>query len=155
MFKTIIKATYSAFISIVLISLILAGWTGYTFISQPSKSSEIVKLIQNIYSSQKTVLLEVIDLSRILIKDKSDSIGYENNDLLVETKLKPNLEDNSKLDKSQVAEDNGDNALGIVIEPSLPEVSENSLPELIEKPFVLEQDEFLMPEIDMEMDMNS
>ena len=34
MIKTIIRAIYSAFISIVLISIILAGWTGYTFISQ-------------------------------------------------------------------------------------------------------------------------
>ena len=49
MIKTIIRAMYSAFISIVLFSIFLAGWTGYAFISQPTNSDEIINVIQDMY----------------------------------------------------------------------------------------------------------
>ena len=81
MIKTIIKAIYSAFVSIILISIVLAGWTGYVFVSQSSKSDEIIKVIQDIYSSQKSVLVDVIDLSKILIKDTTADNDYKNNDI--------------------------------------------------------------------------
>ena len=77
MFKTIIRVMYSAFISIVLISIFLAGWTTYSFISQASKSTEISKVIQDIYVSQKSVLVDVIELSKILIKDTSNNNNNE------------------------------------------------------------------------------
>ena len=48
MIKTIIRAMYSAFIFIVLFSIILTGWTGYAFISQPTNSDEIINCIKNI-----------------------------------------------------------------------------------------------------------
>ena len=69
MIKTIIRAMYSAFISIVLISIILSGWTCFAFISQPTKSGEIINLIQDMYEGQKSVIINValdaveIDLS--------------------------------------------------------------------------------------------
>tara|TARA_B100001250_G_scaffold70492_1_gene56851 strand:+ start:91 stop:546 length:456 start_codon:yes stop_codon:yes gene_type:complete len=149
MIKTIIKAMYSAFISIVLISIVLAGWTSYTFISQSSKSSEIINVIQDIYSSQKSVVFDVIDLSKILLKDTSEITAKENNNLLAETQLLNDLEDISQLDGIQTSEDKGDNSLGIVIQPSLPEVSENRLSELIEEPLVKEKNDFLMSEMEM------
>ena len=154
MIKTIIKAINSAFISIVLISIILAGWTGYAFIAQASKSSEIIKVIQDIYSSQKAVFIDVIDLSKILMKETSKSIVIENNNLLDETQLPTYPEDNSQLDETSVSEDNGGNPLGIVIEPSLPEAGKNALPELIEDSLANENNEFSINEMEMEMEMN-
>ena len=154
MIKAIIKAMYSAFISIALISIVLAGWTSYTFIFQSSKSSEIIKVIQDMYASQKSVVIDVIDLSKILIKGTSESISNEKNNLSVETDLLKEIDDNSQLDDSLIAEDNGDNPLGIVIEPSLSEVSEKTLPEISEEPLADEQSEFSMNEMEIGMDMN-
>ena len=97
MIKTIIKAMYSAFISIALISIVLAGWTSYTFVFQSSKSSEIIKVIQDMYASQKSVVIDVIDLSKILIKGTSESIANEKNNLSVQTDLLKEIDKNSQL----------------------------------------------------------
>ena len=143
---------YSAFISIVLISIILAGWTCFAFISQPTKSGEIINVIQDMYKSQKSVIIDVVDLSKLLIKDKSERIASEDNNLLTESELLTNEEEKSLLDEPSILEDNGDNPLGIVIEPSLPEVIEENLPEISEGP--LDNDQSEVPMNEMEMDMN-
>ena len=149
MIKTIIKAMYSAFISIVLTSIILAGWTTYAFIFQSSKSIEISKVIQDMYASQKSVVIDVIDLSKILIKDKSKKITNENNNVLLEKEFLADREEDSLLDQSTITEDNGENPLGIIIQPSSPEVIENRLTEIIEEPLIKEQNEFLMSEMEI------
>ena len=154
MIKTIIKAMYSAFISIALISIVLAGWTSYTFVFQSSKSSEIIKVIQDMYASQKSVVIDVIDLSKILIKGTSESIANDKNNLSVQTDLLKEIDKNSQLDDSLIAEDNGDNPLGIVIEPSLPEVSEKTLPEISDETLIDEQSEVSMNQMEIGMDMN-
>ena len=154
MIKTIIRAMYSAFISIVLISIFLAGWTCVVFISQPIKSGEIINLIQDMYKSQKSVIIDVVDLSKLLIKDKSERIASEDNNLLTESELLTNEEDKSLLDEPSILEDNGDNPLGIVIEPSLPEVSEENLPEISLGPLDNDQSEVSMNEMEIGMDMN-
>ena len=152
MIKTIIKAMYSAFISIVLISIILAGWTCFAFISQPTKSGEIINLIQDMYEGQKSVIINVVDLSKLLIKDNSERIASEDNNLLTESELLIDQEDKSLLYEPSILEDNGDNSLGIVIEPSLPEVIDENLPEISEGP--LDNDQSEVPMNEMEMDMN-
>ena len=152
MIKTIIRAMYSAFISIVLISIILAGWTCFAFISQPTKSGEIINLIQDMYEGQKSVIINVVDLSKLLIKDNSERIASEDNNPLTESELLIDQEDKSLLDEPSILEDNGDNPLGIVIEPSLPEVIEENLPEISEGP--LDNDQSEVPMNEMEMDMN-
>tara|TARA_Y100001968_G_C19234674_1_gene656269 strand:- start:34 stop:492 length:459 start_codon:yes stop_codon:yes gene_type:complete len=151
MIKTIIKSIYAAFISIFIISIILFAWSAYAFVFQSSKSNEIIKVIQDMYLSQKSVVVDVIDLSKILIKDTSESISTENNYLFEETELITDQKENSQLDESPIDEDNGDNPLGIVIQPSLPEVGENSLPELIEEPLIMEQNDLSVNETDMNM----
>ena len=138
MIKTIIRVVYSAFISIVLVSILLAGWTAYSFVSQPSKSVELAKVIQDIYSSQKLVLVDVIDLSKILIKDSSNKITNKNKNISLEKELLKDKEEDSLLSQSTSIEDNGDNPLGIVIQPSLPEVND----EIIEEPLFNDQNEF-------------
>ena len=151
MIKTIIKAMYSAFVFIVLVSITLAGWTTYSFVFQSSKSNEISKVMQDLYDNQKSVAIDVIDLSKLLIKDTSESIVKKNNNLLEEKELLTGLEDNLKSNESPTTEDNGDNPLGIVIEPSLPEVSENRLPEIIEESLGNEQNEFSINKMEMDI----
>ena len=156
MIRTLIKAIYSAFISIVLISIVLAGWTTYAFLSQSSKSSEIINIIQDIYESQKSVVVDVIDLSKILIKDTNQSNVSEMANPLVKTESLKGLEDESESEESQldellINEDKGDNPLGIVIEPTLPEVDENLSPEIIEEQLVNEQNDFSMTGMDMDI----
>ena len=146
MIKTIIRAMYSAFISIVLFSIILTGWTGYAFISQPTNSDEIINVIQDMYESQKSVVIDVIDLSKLLIKYTSERIASEDNKLLTESELPTDLEGEHLLDESSIPEDNGDNPLGIVIEPTLPEVSFGPLDD--------DQSEVSMNEMGIGMDMN-
>ena len=154
MIKTIIRAMYFAFISIVLISIILAGWTFFAFISQPTKSGEIINVMQNMYKSQKSVIIDLVDLSKLLIKDKSERISSEDNNLLTESELLTNEQDKSFLDEPSIQEENGDNPLGIVIEPSLPEVSEENLPEISLGPLDNDQSEVSMNEMESGMDMN-
>ena len=154
MIKTIIRAMYSAFISIVLISIILAGWTCFAFISQPTKSGEIINLIQDMYAGQKSVIINVVDLSKLLIKDNSERNASEDNNLLTESELLIDQEDKSLLDEPSILEDNGDNPLGIVIEPSLPGVSEEDLPEISVEPLDSDQSEVSMNEMEIGMDMN-
>jgi len=154
MIKTIIRAMYSAFISIVLISIILAGWTCFAFISQSTKSVEIINVIQDMYESQKSVIIDVVDLSKLLIKDTSEKIASEDNNLLTESEFLTDQEDKSLFDKPSILEDNGDNPLGIVIEPSLPGVSEEDLPEISVEPLDSDQSEVSMNEMEIGMDMN-
>ena len=148
MFKTIIKAMYTAFISVVLVSLILAGWTTYSFIFKSSKSVQISKIIKDMYATQKSFFVDLIDLSKILISDTSIKITNENKIIVGETELEVDIEGESKLDQFPLTEDNGDNPLGIVIKPSLSESSENLLPEIIEESLVNEENEFLMSEME-------
>ena len=155
MIKTIIKAMYTAFISIVLVSIILAGWTTYSFIFKSSKSVQIAKIIKDMYASQKSFFVDLIDLSKILISDTSIKITNENKIIVGETELEVDIEDESKLDQFPLTEDNGDNPLGIVIQPSLSESSENLSPEIIEEPLVNEQNEVSMSEMEILMEMNS
>ena len=154
MIKTLIRAMYSDFISIVLISIILAGWTCIAFISQPTKSGEIINVIQDLYESQKSVIIDVIDLSKLLIKDTSERIASEDNNFLSESEFLTDQEDKSLFDEPSKLEDNGDNPLGIVIEPSLPEVSEENLPEISVGPLDNDQSEVSMDEMEIRMDMN-
>ncbi len=145
---------YSAFISILLISIILAGWTCFAFISQSTKSGEIIHVIQDMYESQKSVIIDVVDLSKLLIKDTSEKIASEDNNLLIESEFLTDQEDKSLFDKPSILEDNGDNPLGIVIEPSLPGVIEEDLPEISVEPLDSDQSEVSMNEMEIGMDMN-
>ena len=154
MIKTIIRAMYSAFISIVLISIILAGWTCFAFISQPTKSGEIINVIKDMYKSQKSVIIDVFDLSKLLIKDKSERIVSEDNNLLTQSEFLIDQEDNSLSDEPSILEDNGNNPFGIVIEPSLSELSEDNLSENSVGPLDNDQSEVSMNEMEIEMDMN-
>ena len=120
MLKKIIRSIYFAFLSIVLISIMLAGWTGYAFVSQSSKTNEITNIIKDIYENQKSIVIDIIDLSKILLKDTGEPIATESNNIFVEHELLTDIEDNAQLDESLIAGDSGDNPLGIVIEPIEP-----------------------------------
>ena len=153
MIKTIIRAIYSAFISIVLLSIILVGWTGYAFVSQPTKSSEISNVIRDIYESQKTIIIDVVDLSKLLMKETRKEKANEKNNLLPEAELLTDLKEESQLDESSVLKDNGDNPLGIIIQPSLPEVSSKTLPEINEEALIDEQSEVWNNEMETGMEL--
>ena len=153
MIKTITKALFSAFISIVLISFVMAGWTSYAFITQSSKSSEITKVVQDMYANQKSVFIDVVSLSRILIKDTRESTNNQNNNVLVETELLLDSGNNTQIEDPSISEDNGDNPLGIIVEPSLPAINENTYAETFDEPIGNDKNESSMNE--MEMDLNS
>ncbi len=111
MLRKIARSAYLAFVSIVLISLIFASWTAYIYISQSSKSSEIILLVKDMYRSQKSFAIDFLDLSKVLIENTPQNIPKEE-------ELVKNEIDNSQLDEPSLQEDNGDNPLGIIIEPS-------------------------------------
>ncbi len=144
MVKKIIRTIYLAFISIVLISIILASWTSYAFVSQSSKSNEITHVIQDIYANQKSIVFDIIDLYKILIKDTSEPNAAEKKNIQIEKDFLTDPEDNSQLDQTLMTEGNGDNPLGIVIEPS----------EVIQEPLVNKENEVAKNRIDMDMDMD-
>ena len=142
MLKKFIRTIYFAFISIVLLSIILAVWTSYAFVSQSSKSNEISYVIQDIYTNQKSIVIDIIDLSKILIKETSEPKSSENNNIQLEKEFLTDLERDSKSEASLMTEDNGDNPLGIVIEPS----------EVIQVPLVNEEKDVSTNEMAMDMD---
>ena len=156
MIKAIIRATYSAFISIVLISIILTGWTGFAFISQPTKSGEIINVIQDMFTSQKSVIIDIVELSKLLINDTSKRISSEDNNLLSESEseLLTDQEEKPLFDDLSILEDNGENPLGIFIEPSLPEVSDENSHEITLGPLDSDQREVSINEMEIGMDMN-
>ena len=149
MIKTIIRVMYSSFISIVLISIVLAGWTTYSFVFQSSKSTSIGEIIQDMSSSQKSVFIDVIDLSKILLKDSINKKSNDNENIFLETELLVDGEEDSQLNQLPRTEDDGENPLGIVIQPYSPEVSENILPQTIEDSLDNEQNEFSISEMEM------
>ena len=151
MFTTIRKVFYSVFIFIVIASTLLAGWTAYSFISQPSKSDEILRVIKDMYASQKSVVFDFVDLTSILIKENDLNENNENINLSTKKDLLTIVENNSQLIESP---GNEDNSLGTSIEPSLNEFSENKFPENIEEPLVNEEIESSMKEILDGMDIN-
>ncbi len=144
---------YSAFISIVLISLVLAGWTCFSFISQPKKSGEIINVIKDMYESQKSVIIDVVDLSKLLINDTNERIASEKINVSTESELLTDPEDISLLDDASIIEDSANNPLGIVIEPSKSEIDEETLPEINERPLDNDQSEGSLNEMEMEMEM--
>ena len=145
---------YSVFISIVLISVILTGWTSFAFIFQPTKSGEIINVIQDMYKSQKSVTMDIFNLSKLLINDTSKRITSEDNNFTTESELLTDQEDKSLVDDLSILEDNGENPLRIIIEPSLSEVSEENLDEIILGPLDSDQREESINEIEIGMDMN-
>ena len=154
MLKTIIRAMYSAFISIVLISIILAIWACFAFISQPKKSGEIINVIHDMYENQKSVILDVADLSKLLLRDTSEKIASENNNLLAESEFNLDQKGKSLFEEPSVNEDNGNNPLGIVIESSIPELSEENISEISKAPLDSDQSEVSINDMEIEMDMN-
>ena len=154
MIKTITRAIYSSFISIVLISIILTGWTCFALISQPTKSGEIINVIQDMFTSQKSVIIDIVDLSKLLINDTSKRIASEDNNLLTESELLTDQEEKSLFDDPSILEEDGENPLGIFIEPSLSEVSEENSPEITLGPLGIDQREVSINEIEIGMDMN-
>ena len=111
MLRKIARSAYLAFVSIVLISIIFASWTVYIYVSQSSKSSEIILLVKDMYQSQKSFATDFLDLTQILIENTPQNIPKEEE--LVNKEI-----DNSQLDDPSLQGDNGDNPLGIIIEPS-------------------------------------
>ena len=120
----------------------------------PIKSDEIINVMQDIYESQKSVIVDVIDLSKLLIKDTSERITSKDNNLSTESEFLTDQEDKSQFLEPSILEDNGDNPLGIVIEPSLPGVSEEDLPEISVETLDSDQSEVSMNEMEIGMDMN-
>ena len=162
MIKTIIRAIYSAFISIFLISIILTSMTCFVFISQPTKSGEIINVIQDMYKNQKSVIIDIVDLSKLLINDTSQRIASEDNNLFTESEsasesaseLLTDQEEKSLFDDLSILEENAENPPGIFIEPSLSEASEENSPEISLGPLDSDQTEVSINEMDIGMDMN-
>ena len=164
MIKTIIRAIYSAFISIFLITIILTSMTCFVFISQPTKSGEIINVIQDMYKNQKSVIIDIVDLSKLLINDTSQRIASEDNNLFTESEsesesesaseLLTDQEEKSLFDDLSILEENAENPPGIFIEPSLSEASEENSPEISLGPLDSDQTEVSINEMDIGMDMN-
>ena len=152
MIKTLIRAVYSAFISFILISIVLAGWTGFVLISQSEKSIEIINVVQKIYESQKSVIIDIVDLTKLLIDDKSEISDNDNNSS-TESTLLIDPQETSLIEGSSGLEDNGDNPLGIVIEPSSADVGKKTPAEISLEPLDNEDSEGSINKMKMEMEM--
>tara|TARA_Y100001968_G_C19206856_1_gene642724 strand:+ start:97 stop:603 length:507 start_codon:yes stop_codon:yes gene_type:complete len=147
MLKKILKSIYLFIISIVSISIILAGWTSYSIITQSPKSNQITEEIKDIYTNQTAVLKDIIDLSKILFKDISERNSYNlNNNIKVETNSLSVSKDDEETNESTILKINKDNQLEIIIEPSLSEASQDPLPEASKGPLP-ETSKYPLPEV--------
>ncbi len=154
MIKKILSAIYSAFISIVLITIFYATWTGYAVIFQPTKSAAIISVIQDIYEGQKLIILDFIDLSKLLVNDTRERIVTENKDSLIDSELMTNSETNFLPSESSIDDQYDKNPLDIVIESSLPDERETSLSENVLEPMDNEKAEVQMNELELGSEMN-
>ena len=144
---------YSAFITIALITIVLAGWTGYSVFFQPTKSDEIISVINDIYVGQKLIIMDIIDLSKLLINDTNDGKTIEDKNSSKDSELMGNVERNSLSSESSNQEYKGDNPVGIFIEPSLSELSETRFPEISLEPLHNENPLVSMDGIEVEIDI--
>ena len=92
MIKNIIRFFSVLVILVILISTLLTTWTSYVFLSNNSKRSEIKNLIGEIYISQKSILFNFIDLSKILVKNEEP---FKDDSIIIEQEIENLLPDSS------------------------------------------------------------
>ena len=117
MLKKIFRIVYFVTISIVLSSILFASWTSYVFFTEASKSGEINKVIKDMYNSEKSFALDVIDLTKILIEDTSQNRYSEDNTLQGKEELVTEQGLTNQTQEPLPKVENSENPLGIVIEP--------------------------------------
>ncbi len=117
MIKQIYRAAYLSITTIIILSIVLTGWTTFTYLSNDSRKSEITYVVLDIYENQKTILFDFIKLSKLLIKKTNQVI--ENKDASMRTELDMN-EDINDINPKEIVEDeeNESNPFGITIVPS-------------------------------------
>ena len=116
MIKRIFNSIYYAIIAIILTSFVISGWTFYALISNTSNASDIKIVLVDIYNNQKSFLFDIIDLSKLLIKNSNQDVELD-----TVISAEEELEYEEPLDTELIdslAGDDGDNPLGIVILPS-------------------------------------
>tara|TARA_Y100001968_G_C19290278_1_gene683855 strand:- start:289 stop:750 length:462 start_codon:yes stop_codon:yes gene_type:complete len=128
MFKLIYKFT----VSLVLLALLLAVWTSIVVINNGTTSYEIKGLISNMYSNQRDFVVNTSKLTKLLISDAQVRISQRSKKLESYNELDSNQEStepeeskesikiysNEQTSEVSQFEDNGNNPLGIYIEPS-------------------------------------
>ncbi len=117
MINKIFRTVYFAIVSIVLISILFATWTSYVFFAEASKASEINKVIKDMYQSEKSFVIDVFDLTKILVQDSSQNIYSESNALQGEEGLATEQGISTQLEEPLPIDENVDNSLGAVVEP--------------------------------------
>ena len=128
MFKLIYKFT----VSLVLLALLLAVWTSIVVINNGTTSYEIKGLISNMYSNQRDFVVNTSKLTKLLISDAQVRISQRSKKLESYNELDSNQEStepeeskesikiysNEQTSEVSQFEDNGNNPLGIYIEPT-------------------------------------
>ena len=114
MLKNIFRALSAAVISIILISFLLSGWTSFVLVTDNDKRGEIVNALGGIYESQRSFLVNVIDLSKILLEERLDNQEINTDIRDFEESLNSEVND---LESDVIKEENQnlDNPLSIVI----------------------------------------
>ncbi len=66
---------------ILLFSAVVTGWTSIVLLTNSSFNLEIKQVIKNMYINQKTFILNVKDLSLILVKDANERFSERHNEI--------------------------------------------------------------------------
>ena len=64
-----------------MFSAVLTGWTSIVLLTNSSFNLEIKQVIKNMYINQKTFILNVKDLSLILVKDANERFSERHNEI--------------------------------------------------------------------------
>ncbi len=84
---------HKIFILLILFSAVIGGWTSILLISNTTLTPEIKEVINKMYLNQKNFVLNVKDLSFLLVKDANDRLSESNHDITQLNNIKNNFLD--------------------------------------------------------------
>ena len=78
---------------VLIFSAVITGWTSVILLSNTTFNLEIKQLINKMYLNQKNFVLNVKDLSFLLVKDANDRLSESNHDITKLNNIKNNFLD--------------------------------------------------------------
>ena len=76
-----LTAFHKIFKFLILFSAVIGGWTSILLISNTTLNSEIKEVINKMYFNQKNFIINVKDLSFLLVKDANERLSETNHDI--------------------------------------------------------------------------
>ena len=78
-----LKYLHKLFKLFIIFSVVLSGWTSVVLLTNTTFKLEIKELIDKMYMNQKIFLVNVMDLSILLLKDANERFSENNQSIII------------------------------------------------------------------------